>query len=588
MARYNKTVSQEIKRLTKLAGSKPFTLETLDAEMSPQINSAKEIDQIIQSLMKKDLLLLQEEAPAKKTPDTDTEDESYTASLSEANPVAYYLNQISQTPLLTRQEEQTWAKQIESGRNEMIKAILHSPVAIQAFSEVIKPCLVDGNNLENLLDGGIEKLSAKEQSAQLAGLKTYHRKLMHLKSKLEKMDKRKISSVNDKIDELASTLRFNLEVIKTITTNFKANLGPGFDHRVAKAEVEINQAKQALISANLRLVSSVAKKYRHHQLSFLDLMQEGTFGLIKAVEKFDCEVGTKFSTYATWWIRQSITRSIADKGKTVRVPVHVNDLASQIKNVETQLKAETGQNPSSKDIVKKLKARKVVTTTDKVEQAQIASRAVVSLDAQLTSDSDSDSFSDFLADENPSVEEQIFEDQKKSRLLLILNKLVEESKKPHNNKEEVLTEQELAIIKLRYGIYDKESEKPFYIKADQTVVELPWEVEQLVNNQKVFVRVKAGMKYIVNEIARDQLGSPVIDAQGKPVQEIKEYTIQVGNIAQVDGRKIAITENVEEQTLEEIGQVMSRTRERIRQIEAKAMQKLQSPTVLALFSDLAD
>lgn len=169
----------------------------------------------------------------------------------------------------------------------------------------------------------------------------------------------------------------------------------------------------------------------------------------------------------------------------------------------------------------------------------------------------------------------------------ILNKLVSESKKQTSNKEDVLTEQELAILKLRYGIYDKSSEKPFYVKADKTVIELPWSMEQISSTgEKIVVSLKKGMNYEVMEVARDQNGMPRIDALGNPVQEIKQYQIEIGNIAVIDSKKIAIYPDVEEQTLEEIGNVMSRTRERIRQIESKAIQKLQSPQVLALFSQL--
>jgi RNA polymerase sigma factor (sigma-70 family) len=604
MARYNKSVSEEIKRLTKLAQKQPLSIEDLAQEMNKEITDGKEIDQIIAALTKKNLLTLdspvesddvevvskpkKNETIVDEVESDDEKDEDYSSLVfSEANPVAYYLSKISETPLLAREEEQTLAKQIEEGKQELISAILHSPKAIESFSQKIQTVLNGEVDIENLIDG-TEKISAKAKTKKSEELKTYHRKLMHLKGRLEKMDKRKIASEKDKIQELATSMRFNIEVIKELIVFLKTEaLGTGFASRVLDAEKNIDVAKQALTSANLRLVSSVAKKYRHHQLTFLDLMQEGTFGLIKAVEKFDYREGTKFSTYATWWIRQAISRSIADKGKTVRVPVHVNDLASQIKNIESQAITETGKNPTASEIVKQLKEKnKVETTEDKVEQAQLASRAVVSLDSQMTSDSDSDSFSDFLADDDISVEEKIFNEQKKSQLLMILNKLVDESKKAAVNKEEVLTEQELAILKLRYGIYDAKNEKLFYVKKDQTVVEVPWEIEQIVNGNKQKVQVKSGMKYVVNEIARDEFGMPRIDASGNPVQEIKEYILQVGNIAHVDGRKIAITADVEEQTLEEIGQVMSRTRERIRQIEAKALQKLQSPSVLALFSEL--
>lgn len=596
MGRKANLVNQEIKRLVKIGKKQVLTCDDLEKYLNKSITSADELDQIVNALVCENVLDLEakaveakEETPVKSSPkliddidEEDTNDEDYKSLVaSDANPVAYYLGQISQTALLKKDEEVMLAVQMESGKQELISAILHSPKAIEVFSATIQKVLSGESPLDELIDDA-DELSTRAFNKKMDELKSYHRKLMHLHGRLEKMDKRKISKEKDKIQELATEMRFNIQVVKNLITELKDQvLGAGFGSRVSKAEEEIEEAKQALISANLRLVSSVAKRYRHHQLTFLDLMQEGTFGLIKAVEKFDYHTGNKFSTYATWWIRQSISRSISDKGKTVRVPVHVNDLASQIKNLETKSLVQTGRMPLAKDMAEVLKS-----SEDKVEQAQIASRSVVSLDAQLSSDSESDTFSDFLADDEESVEEKMFAAQKKRLLMNVLNKLVEESKKSSANKEEVLTEQELAILKLRYGIYDAKMEKPFYVKADQTVVEVPWEVETVVDGNTQKTKLRAGVKYVVNEVSRDNLGMPVIDASGNPVQEIKEYVIQVGNISVVDGKKIAIVPDLEEQTLEEIGQVMSRTRERIRQIEAKAIQKLQSPSVLALFNEI--
>lgn len=589
-------VEKEIKRLIQLGKKKSLSCEDVEKNLNSAIKSSDEIDQVIKALLNANVFHFDDETEngdeivtkekvvglIDEVEEEDTKDEDYKALVtSDANPVAYYLSQISQTPLLKKDEEVILAMQIESGKQELISAVLHSPKAIEVFSAKIQQVLNGEVPMEDFIDG-TEEISTRALNKKMEELKSYHRKLMHLHGRLVKMDKRKIVKEKDKIEELSSCMRFNLQVIKSLIAELKEQvLGSGFGSRVKLAEEEIEMAKADLTKANLRLVSSVAKRYRHHQLSFLDLMQEGTLGLIKAVEKFDYRTGNKFSTYATWWIRQSISRSISDKGKTVRVPVHVNDLSSQIKNIESKALVKNGCLPSATVIAEALNS-----TEDKIEQAQIASRSVVSLDAQMSSDPDSDSFSDFIVDEEMGVEDKMFVNQKKNLLMNILNKLVVESKKPTANKEEVLTEQELAILKLRYGIYDQTCEKPFYIKADQTVVELPWEVERVIDGQKTSIRLKAGMTYQVTEVARDDLGMPRIDASGNPVQEIKEYTIKVGNISVVDGKKIPIFKDVEEQTLEEIGQVMSRTRERIRQIEAKAIQKLQSPSVLALFSEL--
>ena len=574
-------LSKSAKEVQKIIGAnkKPIELSELPSKIDPSIVDSKVLDEIISELVKKNMIA--DFLDAKVIMD-EKEDENYTSlTRSQKNPVAYYLSEVSKTPLLKKEEEVFWAKKIETGKQELIQAILHSPKAIEHFSSKIKNVLEGRENIEDLIDG-VEDVSAKERDAKNEELKSFHRKLMHLHGRLIKMDKRKISAEKDKIEELSSEMRFNIEVIKSIVSELKDIISSsGFSSRISRAEADIDEAKQALTQANLRLVSSIAKRYKHHQLSFLDLMQEGTLGLIKAVEKFDYRTGNKFSTYATWWIRQCISRSIADKGKTVRVPVHVNDLASQIKNIETKFVSANGHAPSSEFLAEKLN-----TSKDKIEQAQTASKSSVSLDSQLTSDSDSDTFGDFLADDRPASDEMIFTEQKKMFLMKILNKLVEESKKPMANKEDNLNEQELAILKLRYGIYDKKEEKLFYTKADGNVVEVPWVTTQNIAGRVTEIRNKPGMKFIANEVLRDKLSMPVVDANGNPIIEIKEYTLQVGNLAVVDGKKIAILPETDEQTLEEIGLVMSRTRERIRQIEAKAIKKLQQPSILSLFSEL--
>ncbi len=586
-------LSKEIDKLLKLGKNKPISCQDVDLFLDHSIVKKEELDLVIKSLVENNAIDFNLKNSVKKPAQTmnelmdkietdESKDEDFkNLSISEINPVAYYLNKISKNPLLKREEEMLFAMQIESGKNELISAILHSPKGIEEFLKTIKGVFDKQWELEDLIDG-TEEMTAKQVEKKMKDLEVFYAELTAFKNKIEHMDKRKLSSEKETIHNFTQKERFNIEVVRKVIQSLKEQvMGTGFGSRVLKAEEEIDLAKKELTQANLRLVSSVAKRYRHHQLSFLDLMQEGTLGLIKAIEKYDYRTGNKFSTYATWWIRQSISRAISDKGKTVRVPVHVNDLASQIKNAESKFLIEHGRNPSSQFLSEKLKV-----DIEKVDQAQLASKSVVSLDAQVSSDSDSDTFNDFLADTAPGIEDVLFAEQKKNLLMNILNKLVAESKKSQINKDEVLTEQEFAILKLRYGIYDKSMEKAFYRKKDNSVVEVPWTVEQTINGVKQSIKIEPGMKYIVNEVCRDYHGMPMVDGLGNPIQEIKEYTIEIGNIAVIDGRKIAILPDVEEQTLEEIGVVMSRTRERIRQIESKALQKLQSPSVLALFNEL--
>ena len=454
----------EIKHLVDIGTEKGYlTPDEINDYLPQNIFSPEDIEDIFDFLTESNIDIVD---TMKEKSETSSQEESQEWGEMERFPsertdniIWAYLKDIGRVSLLNSEEEYNIAKKIEDGERKIRNLLFDLPHAIAELMEISSLLKKEAINIIDVVKN-IDELNytkkdedkyRKKTISLITSIKNQHEKKEELRKvsartseTTKKLNDKKLKALEKKVEENLINLNLNKKVLEEIIRKLQKQLkflDEKDAKKVKKRLMEIGQienslksVKNRLIQANLRLVINIAKKYLNRGLSFLDLIQEGNMGLMKAAEKYDYQKGYKFSTYSTWWIRQAITRAIADYARTIRVPVHVLETMNKITKVTISLFQELGREPNLDEI-----SLKAGLPLEKVRKIMKVSNEPISIETPIGDDESK--LGDFIADpKSPSP----------------FNELVSISLKEEIDKVlSTLTPREEKVIRMRLGIGEK-------------------------------------------------------------------------------------------------------------------------------------